>query len=271
MANLSAMTYTDLEIQVRRQTGTENFTELPSGLIMRWTNILQYKIYLLARKSDGAWGRNTTTLTNLNATGKYNAKSGGGSYTAATKTFSGLTGLDQTYVGGWVFFVDGVNTRYFYGLIDTVTGTTSCTLRFQIGTGAAVDIASAQLTAFIKPAPAFYTGANLSGVSVHNVVKVVDSSLGNMVRLEEHQFPGAATHPSYKNVAYVQYAGDSVYIGKGQSAGAYGVWTLVFDEKPTVISAPTDTVDLRPEFLPSLVDEVSGWVMNYVATRAKAA
>ena len=271
MANLSPTTFQDFEAQVRRQTGADNYTDPPSSLIMRWTNVLMHKVHLLSRKKDTPWGRNTVTLTNLNTTGKYHAPGDGGSYTASTKTFAGLTVLDQTYVGGWAFFRDAANSRIFYGLIDSVSGTTSCTLRFQIGTGAAANIASASLMALLKPAPAFYGGANLSASSVLDIVKLVDSSLGNMVRLDPDVFADVATHPSYKNVACVQYAGDSVYVNKGASAGTYGTWTLTFNEKPATITALTSTIDLRPEFIPALVDAVSAWVVQYMANKQKAA
>jgi hypothetical protein len=261
---LSSVPFSEFESQVRAQTGAMNYSDPNSALIMRWTNILIAKIFLLTRGIDGSWGRNTATLTKALALGKIIEPDGGYTYTSSTKTLTTPT-IDQTYVGGWVFLEDKANSRGFYGVIDSVAvAGTSCVLRFQIGTGAVANIASVNIFALLKPNPSYYNGANLSGASCHDIVKIVDSSLGNAVRFTGDEFSSLSSNPSYASSIVTEYAGDAVYVDKGSSAGSYGTWTLSFSEKPATISSSSSVLDIRPEHIAILKDEVSNWVLSYM-------
>jgi len=225
-----------------------------------------HKIARLLTGIDKPWGRNTVTLSATLVTGKYYLNAGAASYTAATNTISGVSGLNQTYVGGWAFWEDNSNSRAFYGVIDTVASAgTSCVIRNPVGTGAEADISAANFHCFIKPNPSFYNGANLSGSSVLDLVKIVDGTNGNLVRLDSDAFAGFASNPNYDSSVVTEFAGEAVYLAKGSGVSAYGTLTATFDEKPETLASVSTSIDLLPEHLEMFTEELVRWAMNYLA------
>lgn len=269
---LSTLTFKEFDAQVRSEAGALNYADPPDTAIMRWTNIALKKIARLTQPVDSPWGRNTTSVTRLIGTGYGHDPGDGGAFTSATLTFSSLTGLNQTYVGGWVFWNDRSNNRAFWGIIDevNVAGTTF-TVRTYKGTGAVADIASANLFFLAKPNPSFFDGVNLSSVAFMEIVKIVDGTNGIAARLDGDSFFGAwsGDNPNYANSIFFQYAGNALYAGKGSGISAFGTLTATFEEKPTTITATSDALDIRPEHIGVLKDEVVRWVLNYVGNTDK--
>ena len=268
MANLSTTTWKQVDAQARALSGATDYSDPNQTTAMRYGNLVLQKIARLLAPIQKPWGRSSSTLTNTKATGYYHAQSGGGSLSIANKTLSSVTGLDQTYVGGWGFFTDASGTKSYIGLVDTVAAAgTSCTFRILLGSnGSSSDpIASASLLGFIKPNPVFYEGANLGSVNILDVVKIVDATNGNAVRLASKEFASFANNPNYDSSVVVEYAGESVYFGKGSSVSSYGTLTMTYDEKPTVITAVTDTVDLPEEYIDMYIQELTRWYLNHLS------
>jgi len=224
-----------------------------------------HKIARLLTGIDKPWGRNTVTLTALNATGQTYDGGDGLSYTASTNTFAGASGLDQTYVGGIAIWQDTPNARAFYGIIDTVNAAgTSCVIRNPVGTGAEADVAAADIDAHFKPNPWFYNGANLSGSSVLDLIKIVDGTNGNAVRLDSDAFATFSSNPNYDSSIVTEFAGEAVYFDKGSSISSFGTLTATFDEKPDTISSATTSIDLLPEHLSMFTEELVRWTLNFL-------
>lgn len=263
---LSKVTFKELEFQIRGETGANDTSKPNSDTIRRWANVIVNKIAMLTAPIDGAWGRGTTVLTMLNATGVAQDPSEGGSYTAATNTLDLPGAFDETYVGGWVFIEDRSNSRGLYAVIDEVVSG-NAVLRFIVGTGAEADISDANLLAIAKPNPAFYNGANLNSLSVRDLVKVVDGTNGNVVRLDSDQFAAFADNPNYDDSMGVEYAGESVHIATGTNL-TIGTLTATFNEKPDNIASATTEIDILPEHLPLLKAEVSRWVLNFIEDKS---
>lgn len=272
MSTLSAVTLKDFEAQVRSETGARDYSNPPQATIMRWTNIAIKKLARLALAGDIPWGRNSSTLTLLNATGvKYDPAAASTAYTASTHTFSDTTAVDQTYVGGIVFWEDRGNSRAFWGLIDKVaTSLDGFTIRVLAGTGAEANVSSANLFMIAKPRPWFYNGANINALNFLDLVKLVDATNGNASRLNPDVFSGFALNSQYDNSVVMQYAGDSVYVGKGTNISSYGTLTLYYEESPDNLTAATSTLDILPEHVSMVKDEVSRWVLNFMGDTEKA-
>lgn len=254
-----------MESQVRDLSGAKNFANPTQDSMRRWGNMVLHKIARLLTGIDKPWGRTTSTLTLLQDAGQIYLPAGAASYTAATNTFSGLTGMDQTYVGGWAFWEDNGNSRAFYGLIDTVAAAgTSCVLRVLGGTGAEVNVSAANLYVIFKPNPAFYNGANLGSLSVLDSVKIVDGTNGNLVRLESDAFAGFLSNPNYNSSVVTEFAGEAAYIDKGSSLSSLGTMTMTYDEKPDNIASATTEIDLLPEHLQMFTEELVRWTLNYL-------
>ena len=217
---------------------------------------------------DKPFGRKlSSTLENKKAVGNHISAAGGASYVAATKTITAAASCDQTYVGGWAFVYDSAATACaFYGMIDTVAAdTNSCTLRFvDAGAGTAKDIASAAMTLFIKPNPVFYEGFNLSSLRVKDIVKLVDATNGNAVRLGSHEFADATSDYRYNSSVVAQYAGDAIYIDSGSGITSFGNCTLTYDRIPDAITTNASVIDLLPNFMPLFIDELISLMCNYL-------
>lgn len=262
---LSTITMKELESQVRAETGASDYANPNQTTIMRWTNVALKKIARLTQPIDSPWGRNSTTISRLLSTGYIHTTGAGGAFTSATLIFSGLSGLTQAYVGGWVFWNDRSNNRAFWGLISEVNSAgTTFTVRNYKGTGAVADIASANLFFIAKPYPCFYDGFSLTAVNYMALIKLVDGTNGIAARLDGDAFSSFADNPNYNNSIVWQFAGDAGFIGKGASISAYGTGTLTFEERPVTITAVTDAIDLKPEHIGLLKDEVVRWVLNYM-------
>ena len=268
MANLSTTTWKQVDAQARALSGATDYSNPNATTTMRYGNMVLQKIARLLSGIQKPWGRSTSTLTNTKAVGVTHYPSGGGSLAVSTKTLSSVSGLDQTYVGGWAFMTDTGGTKGYIGLIDTVnSGGTSCTFRVLLGSnGSSSDpIGSSALLAILKPNPCFYEGANLNGVNILDVVKVVDATNGNAIRLSSKEFASFASNPNYDSSVVVEYAGESIYFGKGSSVSSYGTLTMTYDEKPTVITAVTDTVDLPEEYIDMMIQELTRWYLNHIS------
>lgn len=254
------MNWKEAEGKARDLSGAKDWQDPNPTTTMRLANMTLKKIALLTSAMDMPFGRNTSTLTNLSATGVVIYPLGGGSYVAATKTFSGMT-LDQTYCGGIVFFTNGTNG--YYGLIDSVS-TNSCVLRLAAGTAAMTDIVSANLFAMFKPNPFFYAGANLSALNRFRNIKIVDGTNGNITRLSSHEFAGMENIYKYDLSVTSEDAGDALYLNKGGSVTSYGTLTLSYDEMPDLITSGSTVLDLRPENLEMFVYEVARLLRNTI-------
>jgi hypothetical protein len=268
MANLSTTTWKQVDAQARALSGATDYSNPNATTQMRYGNLILQKISRLLAPVQKPWGRSTATLSNTKALGFYHGLSGGGSLSIANKTLSSVTGLDQTYVGGWAFFTDAGGTKGYIGLVDTVAAAgTSCTFRVLLGSnGSSSDpIASASLLGYIKPNPVFYDGANLGSVNIFDVVKVVDATNGNAVRLSSKEFASFLNNPNYDNSVIIEYAGESMFLGKGSSISAFGTLTMTYDEKPTTITAATDTVDLPEEYIDMMIQELVRWDLNHIS------
>lgn len=264
---LSTITFKELEAQVRAETGATDYANPNQTTVMRWTNIALKKIARLTQPIDSPWGRNASALTRLASTGLIHAPGDVGAFTASTLTFSGITGITQAYVGGIVFWNDrSANLRAFWGVIDEVnTALTAFTVRSNYkGTGAVANIASADLLYLAKPYPSFSEGASLSSVAFMELVKVVDATNGIAARVDGDTFSSFGSNPNFDNSIIWQYAGNGVMLGKGEDISAYGTLTLTFEERPTTITAVTDFIDLKPEHIGILKDEVVRWVLNFL-------
>jgi hypothetical protein len=269
MANLSTTTWKQVDAQARALSGAEDYSNPNATTQMRYGNLILQKISRLLSPVQKPWGRSTSTLTNLSATGKVHYPTGGGEYRHSTKTLSGMTGLDQTYVGGWAFLMHLGESRGYLGLIDTVNAAgTTAVMRVSLSTSSAptIDpITSGALLALLKPNPVFYSGANLGSVNIFDVVKVVDATNGNAVRLSSKEFASFANNPNYDNSVIIEYAGESMFLGKGSSISAFGTLTMTYDEKPTTITAATDTVDLPEEYVDMMIQELIRWDLNHIS------
>lgn len=279
MATLSTLTMARLEQNVRDATGANDPQRPNSDTIRRWANVIAKKIAMLTLGVDAPWGRNDVTLSLLQAVGIiYNPGGGSTAYTASTNTFSDTPTVDATYVGGIVFWEDRANSRAFWGLIDEVPSTTSFVVRVLKGTGAEADVASGNLLMIAKPNPWFYNGANLTSVNYMDIVKVVDGTNGLTVRTDIDGFSGLnppsistqVANQNWLSSVVVSPQGDAVYIGKGSSVSAFGTLTMTFEERPDNLTSSTSTVDILPEHVGVLREELSRWVYNYLNEGEKA-
>ena len=270
MSSLSTMTFKDFEYAVRGECGARDPAKPNSDTIRRWSNIAIKKLARLALAIDLPWGRNSSTLTLLNATGIKHDPGGGGSYASTTHTFSDIAGFDQTYVGGWAFWEDRSNSRAFWGLIDKISTANEPVLRVLAGTGAEAAVTSANLLALFKPNPVFYNGANINALNFLDLVKLVDSTNGNVARLDPDVFSGFAGNPHYDSSVVMQYAGDAVYVGKGNLISALGTLTLFYQESPDNLTSSSSLLDILPEHISMVKDEVSRWVLNFIGETARA-
>jgi hypothetical protein len=121
------------------------------------------------------------------------------------------------------------------------------------------------LSAFLKPNPVFYTGANLSTKAITDVVKVVDGTNGNMIRLDGNEFASFESNPNLLSSVGCEYAGEAMYFVKGSNISNYGTITLTYDKKPDAITTATSTIDLLPEHLQMFTEELCRWIFNYMA------
>ena len=268
MATLSTTTFKQADAQARGLSGATDYSNPNVTTAMRYGNLILSKIARLLSPIQKPWGRTTGDLTNAKALGITHQPSDGGSYAISTKILSGVSGLDQTYVGGWAFIYSVSDTDWIIGLIDTVNSAgTSCTMRTHLTTIVSVvdPIASANLLAILKPNPVFYQGANLGAVNVFDVVKVVDATNGNAVRLSSKEFASFASNPNYDSSVVIEYAGESMLFGKGSSVSSFGTLTMTYDEKPTVITAVTDTIDLPEEYIEMYIQELTRWYLNHIS------
>lgn len=266
---LSTFTWKEIESQARALSGATNWADPDTTTTMRWANMVLPE---LARKLSGIdkpFGRKVSgTLTNQKAVGGHVSASGGATYTAATKTITSTSAdFDQTYVGGWAFVYDSAATACaFYGMIDSVSAAgTSCVLRFADGgSGTIKDIASAAMTVLFKPNPVFYEGFNLSSLRVKDIVKLVDATNGNAVRLGSHEFADATSDYRYNSSVVAQYAGDAIYIDSGSGITSFGNCTLTYDRIPDAITTNASVIDLLPNFIPLFIDELISLMCNYL-------
>jgi hypothetical protein len=127
-------------------------------------------------------------------------------------------------------------------------------------------IGSTSLLAILKPNPVYYQGANFGSVNILDVVKVVDGTNGNAVRLPSDEFASFGDNPNYDSSVVVEYAGEAMYIGKGSSVSTLGTLTMTYDEKPTTITAITDTVDLPEQYIDMYVQEMARLYINHTST-----
>jgi len=264
---LSTFTWKEIESQVRALSGA-NFSDPDTTTTMRWANMVLPELTRKLSGIDKPFGRKlSSTLNNLKEDGVFVSASSGGSYTAATKTIARTAlGITQTYVGGWAFVYDAAATACaFYGLIESVVNDTSCVLRFvDAGAGTAKNIASANMTALLKPNPVFYEGFNISSLRVKDVVKVVDATNGNAVRLGSHEFANATSDYRYNSSVVAQYAGDAIYIDSGSGITSFGNCTLTYDRIPDEITSSASVIDILPNYLPLFVDELVSLMCNYL-------
>jgi hypothetical protein len=269
MANLSSTTWKQVDAQARALSGATDYSNPNATTQMRYGNLVLQKIARLLAPIQKPWGRTTASLTNTKALGYVGYIAGGAEYNHSTKTLSGVSGLDQTYVGGWAFLMHMGESRGYIGLIDTVAAAgTSAVMRMTLMTSAAPSIdpiVTGSLLAILKPNPVFYSGANLGSVNIFDVVKVVDATNGNAVRLSSKEFASFLNNPNYDGSVVIEYAGESIYFGKGSSVSAYGSLTMTYDEKPTVITAATDTIDLPEEYIGMMVEELIRWDLNHIS------
>lgn len=269
MATLSTTTWKQVDAQARMLSGATDYSNPNATTQMRYGNLVLHKIARLLSPIAKPWGRSTTALTNLKAVGFVHYPASGGSYDSTTKTLSGVTGLDQTYVGGWAFIVHFGEATGFLCLIDTVAAAgTSAVMKVQLGTSTAPTInpiVSNSLWAILKPNPVFYEGANLGSTNIFDVVKVVDATNGNSVRLSSDEFASFANNPNYDSSVVVEYAGESMYFGKGSGVSSFGTLTMTYDEKPVTITAATDTVDLPEEYIDMFIQELVRWDLNHIS------
>lgn len=269
MSNLSTVTFKEVETAARTLAGQAepDFSNPPSTVVMNWANMIIPELARLTAPIDKPYGRNTSTLTNLKSTGKFIARSGGGSYTYSTKTLAKTAlALDQTYVGG-IAFIDyyynsGEVVASGYSIIETVaTDGASCTLRKD---PFGYDIASAEMMAFIKPKPFAHDGANLGSLSVLDIVKVVDGTNGNFKRLDPHQFASFEDGAFNDDSLGMEYAGQTIHWKKGTNITSYGTVKLTYDEKPTAVTLSTSTIDLNEWYIPTLIDELAVYILSYL-------
>lgn len=258
---LSTVKFEEIEAQVRALAGASDYSNPNSATVRRWGNVILHKIAKLLSGIDKPWGRTSLALTLSLEQGVVFAPGSGVTFTLASRTFNAV--LDFTYVGGWAFFVDGLNNRAHFGLIDRV-GAADCELRFTIGTGALVNISSANLHVFFKPNPAFYNGASIHRVPILDFVKLVDSTNGNVRRLNADVFASAVTDYHNRDSVFCQHAGDAVYIEKGTNISSLGTLTLTYDELPEDIEDGNSNLDLLPDHHQMFVEELARWVLNYL-------
>jgi len=267
MATLSSTTFKQVDAQARALSGATDYSNPNATTAMRYGNLVMSKIARLLAPIQKPWGRSTATLTNTSAVGIVNYPADGGSYQTSNLTISGLSGLDQTYVGGWAFVYSVGAAAGAIGLIDTVNSAgTAATLRKELATSANFGgtIGTSALLAMLKPNPSFYPGANLGSVNIFDVVKVVDGTNGNAVRLSSKEFASFSNNPNYDSSFVIEYAGESIYYGKGSSVSSFGTITMTYDEKPTVITAVTDSVDLPEEYIDMFIHELARWYSNHI-------
>lgn len=260
---LSSLTYKEFEAQVRGLCGATNYENPNTTTMMRWTNMVIQKMARLLAPIDKPWGRTTSTLTMLLDVGKFIGVSQG-TYSALTLTKTGAS-FDATYVGGWAFVHDATTPAAFYGLIDRLGATSdSVILRFLTGTTSAPSsISTGNLTAIIKPNPVFYNGANHSLLNILDPIKYVDGTNGNVVRLAGDVFADFEDNPNYEGSVVGEYAGEASYISKGSGVSTLGTITFKYDEKPAVITAVSDLIDMRPEHHQMLLEEVTRYCYAY--------
>jgi hypothetical protein len=265
MSNLSSVTFKEVETAARMIAGSMDFTEPPSTVVMNWANMIIPELARLTSPIDKPWGRNTTTLSNLKAEGKFIARSSGGSYTYATKTLAkSALALDQTYVGGLVFLGwDSTDPRVgSWSIIESVASDgASCVFKTDpVG----ADISSAETLAFIKPKPWAHDGAHLGSVSVFDIVKVVDGTNGNFKRLEPHEFASFEDGAFNDDSLAIEYMGETLHWKRGNNITSFSTVTTTYDEKPTAVTLSTSTIDLQDWYIPTLIDELAVYILSYL-------
>lgn len=262
---LSTVTWKEIEAQVRAIAGATNYADPNTDTVRRWGNLVLQKMARLLTGVDKPWGRNTSTLTLLQDAGKLIDFNDGTFTLADFGLFKSGVSFDNTYIGGWAFVYNSSTQRAWYGIVDRL-GTTNdwVHLRFMVGTAAAESISGSNLFAIIKPNPTYNNGANLSTLNLFDMVKIVDGTNGNVVRLDSDAFSTFANNPNYDSSVVAEFAGEAAFIEKGASVSSFGTLTLTYDEKPDSIASAATAIDLLPEHLQMFTEEVARYCLNYV-------
>jgi len=219
------------------------------------TSIVNYNLLDLAALLNGAQNpfyQDKTVLADA-ASSASTPVIASASYANATKrithTGHGITSAD---IGKRIALLGDSGLAHYMG-IGTVTAIISTSI-FEVSFALGADIAINYLSYVVLPAHSS-SFLDLSTLKIHKIVKLVDSINGEVAPAGDSDFEKLADFDEYSESVCYNHVGETLELFKGSDVASWGTLTLHYYRTPNLLSADTDYVDLKDDYIGLLIDK----------------
>jgi len=214
------------------------------------TSIINYNLLDLAALLNGAQNPFYQDKAVLgDAATFHSAVIATGAYTNSTKTVTdaghGFTSAD---VGRRVVLTDSLIAILGISTITSVptTGT------FIIANAMGSDIAQLNYSVLSRQST---SSLDLSALKISKIIKLVDATNGEVAPAGDSDFEKLVDFDEYSESVCYNHVGESLELFKGSDVTSWGTLTLHYYRTPNLLSADTDYVDLKDDYIGLLIDK----------------